>query len=93
MKSDRKPPPKITLPPKIGLTKLQPILRLVGISRTTFFNGVEAGVYPPPRVPARKPGASSLWDAAQVWAAVAGEDWREANSATLHDNDAACGKG
>ncbi len=88
MKPDRKPPPKITLPPKIGLTKLRPILRLVGISRTTFFNGVEAGIYPTPRIPAAKPGASALWDSAQVWAVVDGRDWRNVTSATERDQSA-----
>lgn len=56
------------LPPRIGLTKLTPILRLFNISRGTFKKGVVDGTYPPPRVPAGKPGASDLWDAAQIGA-------------------------
>ena len=88
MKTDRKLPPKITLPPKIGLTKLRPILLLYNISRTTFFKGVDAGHYPPPRIRAAKPGASSLWDSAQIWAVVDDRDWRNVTSATERDQSA-----
>ncbi len=71
------------LPPRIGLTRLRPVLNLLDVSRGTFEVGVKEGTFPPPRVPARKPGASGLWDAAQAWAVVAGEDWREVSSANL----------
>ena len=76
-----------TLPPKIGLTKLPPILALLGVARPAFEAGIEAGIFPRPRVPSRKPGCSALWDSAQIWAVVGGLDWREANSASLQTND------
>ena len=75
------------LPPRIGLTRLRPVLNLLAVSRGTFEAGIRDGTFPPPRVPARKPGASGLWDAAQAWAVVAGEDWRQANSANQQIND------
>ncbi len=78
---------KFSVPPRIGLTRLRPVLALLGVSRGAFEASVAAGTFPPPRVPARKPGASALWDSAQVWAVVAGKDWRTVNSADLHDND------
>ena len=79
-----------TLPPRIGLTKLPPILNLLGVARPAFEAGIKAGAFPPARIASRKPGSAALWDCQQIWAVVAGADWRTANAATLNNtNDAA----
>ncbi len=78
----RRPPP---LPPRIGLTRIGPVLKLYGVGRPAFVAGIKAGIFPPPCIPSRKPGSAALWDGAQVWAQVEGKNWREVNSAMAHN--------
>ena len=78
----------IFLPSK-GLSKLGPVLKLLGVCRPAFMAGIKAGTFPPARIPSRKPGSPALWDGKQIWAVVAGEGWRELNAATLQTDDAA----
>ena len=83
-KSHRSPPP---LPPRVGLTRLEPVLNLCGVRRPAFEAGIAAGTFPPPRIPSRKPGSPALWDCQQIWALVAGGDWREVNVISLQASD------
>jgi hypothetical protein len=76
----------IFLPAK-GLSKLGPVLKVCGVGRPAYKAGENAGTFPPPRIPSRKPGSPDLYDCAQVWAVVEGKDWRTVNSASLQTND------
>ena len=73
--------------PKIGLTKLQPLLKFFGLGRAAHKTGVAAGTLPPARVPSRKPGSPDLFDCAQAWAVAEGRDWRQVNSSSPQIND------
>ena len=78
---------EVTLP-KVGLTKLQPVLKIYGVGRAGHKAGVNAGIFPPARVPSRKPGSPDFYDCAQVWAVVEGKDWRQVNFARVQTYDA-----
>ena len=58
--------PKATLP-KVGLSKLTPLLEFLGVGRAAHKAGVKAGTFPPARVPSRKPGSPDLYDCAENW--------------------------
>ena len=74
------------LPPRVGLTRIGPVLKLYGVGRPAFLAGIKAGIFPPPCIPSPKPGSPGLWDCAQIWAPFEGTDWREVNSAMVHDS-------
>ena len=75
--------------PKVGLSKLTPLLKLLGVGRAAHKAGVKAGTFPPPRIRSRKPGSPDLFDCAENWAVVEGNDWREVRSPSLQPDDAA----
>ena len=75
--------------PKVGLSKLTPLLKLLGVGRAAHKAGVKAGTFPPARVPSRKPGSPDLYDCAENWAIVEGKDWRKVHSPCLQTDDAA----
>lgn len=35
--------------PEFGFLRLPQVLRILGISKTAFYSGIQKGVYPPPR--------------------------------------------
>ncbi len=75
--------------PKVGLTKRPPVLKFLGLGRAAHEAGIAAGTFPPPRIRSRKPGSPDLFDCAENWAVVEGNDWREVRSPSLQPDDAA----
>ena len=73
--------------PKIGLSKLKPLLKFLGLGRAAHKTGVAAGTLPPARVPSRKPGSPALYSCAENWAVVDGKNWREVHSPSSQTND------
>ena len=75
--------------PKVGLSKLTPLLKFLGVGRAAHKAGVSAGTFPPARVPSRKPGSPDLYDCAEIWAVYHGKDWRDVHAPCLQTDDAA----
>ena len=75
--------------PKVGLTKKRRLLKFFDLGPAAHKAGVKAGILPPPRIPSRKPGSADLFDCAENWAVVEGNDWREVRSPSLQPDDAA----
>ena len=72
--------------PKTGLLRLRqiigdpkanpPVPAIIPVSRSSFYAGIQTGIYPPPQKKIYGPRIA-VFCAKKIWAVAEGRDWRE----------------